>query len=185
MGHTIKADLTRVKNTFFKSDFTGFTPRYCDVKDLWKANDPTGFKKEKKRGSKTLAGMMNKQGWLVSKDPLIRKGNWRTMEALPKAFYEYAVVDVLSTMLLYKHYAVDQDGNDTTEKVVRKYPTVVTAARASITTNMEHEIDDTIIDDEDDTIMQVLSNKTASDPKKRVRLVRVVSCEGCLAPPCI
>ena len=102
VGHTVKSDFTRVVNTFFPKNHQEFKPRYVDVVKMWQLCDKQSFKKSKK---KTLAAMMARFNWVLKKPKTIRLGVWRTMNVLDLPKLEYAVLDALSTMFLYKKYS--------------------------------------------------------------------------------
>ena len=102
VGHTVKADFTRVLNTFFPENHQEFKPRYVDVVKMWELCDKQSFKKSRK---KTLDHMMLRLHWVLRKPKQIRQGVWRTMNVLDRPQLEYAVLDALSTLVLYKHYS--------------------------------------------------------------------------------
>ena len=102
VGHTVKADFTRVLNTFFPENHQEFKPCYVDVVKMWQLCDKKSFKKSKK---KTLAAMMERFNWVLRKPKNVRLGVWRTMNVLDRYQVEYAVLDALSTLFLYKKYS--------------------------------------------------------------------------------
>ena len=102
VGHSIKADLSRVVRTFFPAYHQEFKPNYVDVVELWKASDPRSHGKAR---SKTLAAMMQNLGWILSKNQRIRRGKWRSMNTMDKEQMEYCVVDALACVILLRRYS--------------------------------------------------------------------------------
>ena len=99
IGHTVKGDLTRVFKTFFEES-ADFTPTFCDVKTFWKATDKATYDKAKTR---TLAYMMKAHvGLLLRKDPSIRRGEWRSMSVMSAESMQYAVLDALAALVLFR-----------------------------------------------------------------------------------
>ena len=99
VGHTFKADLTRVFRTFFTSTSTEFHPRYLDIVQVWRGSDPDSYKKNR---SKTLASMCKTfLSLILDKSMRIRLGKWRSMSVMGHEYQRYAVLDAVCTLILY------------------------------------------------------------------------------------
>ena len=102
VGHTVKADFTRVFNTFFPDNCNDFTPRYVDVTKLWQISNGESYRLTNK---KTLDIMMANFNWVLRKNKNIRQSVWRTMGQLTILQMEYAVLDALSCLFLFRQYS--------------------------------------------------------------------------------